>query len=181
MPSVGASCATNCATQNYGLIRGFKVVNFRGKGNTSMSRKEDFVRLERAHLVVLKQYSTLTGIPIKKIVDEAVADHIECCVSVGLEELASKKASGESSKVHTMDEADLLFGDESKKLPVDEGTLISSEAFRKLSLKKKLRTQDQFRTANASQKLKMLDRFLGPVRPEMRPFLPPSLGGTQPE
>jgi hypothetical protein len=146
-----------------------------------MSRQEDFVRLERAHLGVLKQYSSLTEIPIKEIVDEAVAEHIECCISAHLEELASKTASGESSKVHTMDEADLLFGDGTRDLPEDEATLILSSGFEELSLKEKLRTQDQFRTASPAEKLRMLDRFCGPVRPEMRPFLPPSLGGTQPE
>ena len=80
--------------------------------------------------------------------------------------------------VHTMDEADLLFGDESKEMPEDEATLIFSEAFGELSLKEKLRTQDLFRLASPSEKLKMLDHFCGPIPSPMREILPRHLGGT---
>ena len=64
-----------------------------------------------------------------------------------------------------MDEADVLFGDESKEMPEDEAELIFAKQARQLSLNQKLETQSRFRTASAAEKQKMLDRFCGPLKP----------------
>jgi hypothetical protein len=48
--------------------------------------------IDTAQLAAMQDFQSITGVPIEKQIFEAIADHIECCLSSRVEALAEKTA-----------------------------------------------------------------------------------------
>lgn len=49
--------------------------------------------LKKSHHQSLVEFSALSGVPIEALLDEAIDDFIECCISVRTETIAERAAS----------------------------------------------------------------------------------------